>query len=167
MAEPRWLSDEEQCAWRAFLAATRQVFDELDRELQVDAGMPHTYYMILVSLSEAAGRCLRMTDLARVTGSSLSRLSHAVNRLESFGWVERRPSPDDRRSAVAVLTDAGMAVLVDAAPGHVAAVRANLFDRLTPAQVRHLREVFEAVLAGRDSPRAPEAAGGPGHRVQG
>ena len=65
MAETRWLSDDEQRTWRAFLGATRRVFDELDRELQRDAGMPHTYYTILVALSEAPGRTLRMSSWRR------------------------------------------------------------------------------------------------------
>jgi DNA-binding MarR family transcriptional regulator len=142
----RWLSAEEQLTWRAFLGATRKVFEELDRELQRDAGMPHGYYVVLVALSEAPGRAMRMTDLAVATGSSRSRLSHAVARLEEAGWVERRPCPSDRRGSLAALTDAGLAVLEAAAPGHVAGVRRHLFDRLTPAQVAQLRELSEAVL---------------------
>lgn len=146
MAEPRWLSDEEQRTWRAYLAATRLVFDELDRELQLDAGMPHAYYVVLVALSEAPHRTMRMSDLARAAGSSRSRLSHAVARLEEAGWVQRRRCADDRRGAQAVLTDAGLAVLAAAAPGHVEGVRRYLFDRLTPTQVRQLRELSDAIL---------------------
>ena len=149
MAEPRWLSDEEQCAWRAFLAATRVVFRELDRELQRDAGMPHTYYEILVALSEAPGRALRMTELAAVCDSSPSRLSHAAARLEEAGWVRRAPSPDDRRGALATLTDRGFAVLQGAAPGHVESVRRHVFDRLTPEQVAGLRGACESILGDR------------------
>lgn len=146
MPEPRWLSDEEQETWRAFLTATRRIFDELDRALQAGAGMPHAYYVVLATLSEAPQRTLRMSELAVATGSSRSRLSHAVARLEEAGWVERRPAPGDRRGAVAVLTDAGMATLSAAAPGHVDSVRRHLFDRLTAAQVCELRQVCDAVL---------------------
>lgn len=149
MADPRWLSDEEQCAWRAFLAATRVVFRELDRELQRDAGMPHTYYVILVALSEAPGRAMRMTDLAAVCDSSPSRLSHAVARLEEAGRVRRTPSPDDRRGALATLTDHGFHVLEAAAPGHVESVRRHVFDRLTADQVVELRGVCESILGDR------------------
>lgn len=149
MAEPGRLSDEEQRAWRAFLAATRRVFAELDRELQRDAGMPHAYYVVLVALSEAPGRALRMTELAHVCGSSRSRLSHAVDRLEDSGWVRRAPSASDGRGALATLTDDGAAVLAAAAPGHVEGVRRHLFDRLSPAQVGQLRAVSEAILGGR------------------
>src|SRR3712207_1742783 len=122
--EPRWLDAEEQRTWRAFLTATRLLFDRLDRELQRDAGMPHAYYEILVRLSEAPGHALRMSVLADATRSSRSRLSHAVARLEDAGWVRRENYADDRRGALAVLTDSGYATLAAAAPGHVAGVRA-------------------------------------------
>ena len=146
MADTRWLTDDEQRAWRAFLGATRQIFDELDRELQRDAGMPHTYYTILVALSEAPDRRLRMSQLADVTGSSRSRLSHAVARLEESGWVRRLSCPDDRRGALATLTDEGFAALAAAAPGHAEGVRRHLFDRLTPEQVEQLRRISDSVL---------------------
>ena len=144
----RWLDDEEQRTWRAFLAATRLIFDALDRELQRDAGMPHAYYEILVRLSEAPDRRMRMSELADATGSSRSRLSHAVARLEETGWVRREECATDRRGQLATLTEAGFEALRSAAPGHVQGVRAHLLDRLSPAQIRALREISEAVLDG-------------------
>lgn len=147
MSEPRWLDDDEQRAWRAFLGANRLLFDRLDRELQRDAGMPHTYYEILVWLSETPGRSMRMSELADRTLSSRSRLSHAVARLEEAGWVRRDDCPTDRRGALAVLTDEGFAKLVSAAPGHVEGVRTHLFDPLTPEQVVQMRAISEAILA--------------------
>ena len=145
--EPRWLDDEEQRTWRAFLAANRLLDEALDRQLQCDAGMPHTYYVILAMLSEAPGRALRMSELAGITTSSPSRLSHAVARLEEAGWVRREKSPEDRRGSVAVLTDRGWEVLAAAAPGHVAAVRENLFDLLTREQVETLGAICREVVA--------------------
>lgn len=147
MAETRWLTDDEQAAWRAYLEMTALVFEQLDRELQRDADMAHPYYMILVTLSETAGRRLRMSELAAKTQSSRSRLSHAVARLEANGWVRREPCDSDRRGLEAVLTDKGFDVLVAAAPGHVAGVRRHLFDRLTPEQVQQLGEISRAVAA--------------------
>ncbi|MGE5762835.1 MAG: MarR family winged helix-turn-helix transcriptional regulator [Mycobacterium leprae] len=143
----RWLAPDEQRVWRAFLEATRLLFDALDRQLQHDAGMPHAYYEILVRLSESPTRSLRMTDLAEASLSSRSRLSHAVARLEEAGWVRRESCPSDRRGAFAVLTDEGYAVLAAAAPGHVEAVRTHLFDPLTDRQVRQLGDISAAVLA--------------------
>ncbi len=146
MTQPQWLDDDEQRTWRAYLWGSRLLFDALDRQLQRDAGMPHAYYMILVALSEAPGRTMRMTELAAVTGSSPSRVSHAVARLEENGWVCRSPYASDRRGALASLTDTGMAVLRAAAPGHVDAVRRQVFDRLTPEQVAQLREISGAIV---------------------
>jgi DNA-binding MarR family transcriptional regulator len=145
VAHTRWLDAEEQRTWRAFLAATRLLMDRLDRQLQRDAGIPHTYYEILVRLSEVPGRALRMSQLAVSSMSSRSRISHAVARLEETGWVRRRECPTDRRGAVCELTDAGFAALEAAAPGHVQAVRESLFDLLTREQVGQLREISETV----------------------
>ncbi|MEV4655882.1 MarR family transcriptional regulator [Micromonospora sp. NPDC049301] len=141
----RWLDSDEQRTWRAYLTASRALMDTLDRELQRDAGMPHAYYEILVRLSEAPDRQLRMSDLADATGSSRSRLSHAVARLEAAGWVRREECPTDRRGQVALLTDAGFATLAAAAPGHVEGVRRHLFDALSPAQVDQLRRISETL----------------------
>ncbi|GII01684.1 MarR family winged helix-turn-helix transcriptional regulator [Planobispora takensis] len=142
----RWLDDGEQRTWRAFLAASQRIQEELDRQLQRDSGMPHTYYAILVRLSEAEKRKMRMSELAGSVGSSPSRLSHAVARLEERGWVRRVPCESDRRVSWAVLTDEGLAVLVAAAPGHVEAVRRTLFDRLGPEQVGQLAEICMEIL---------------------
>jgi DNA-binding MarR family transcriptional regulator len=146
MSEPRWLDDDEQRTWRAFIAGFRTLFDQLDRELQRDAGIPHAYYEILVRLSETPGRSLRMSELAERTDSSRSRLTHAVDRLEERGWVRREDCPSDRRGQLAVLTDEGMQTLRAAAPIHVEGVRTHLFDQLSPEQVRQLRTISEAIL---------------------
>ncbi len=145
MAQARWLTDAEQHAWRAFLEATRRLDEQLDRELQLQAGMPLGYYTILAMLSEAPARTLRMSDLAERTWSSRSRLSHAVDRLEEKGWVQRISCPSDKRGAFALLTDAGFAVLEAAAPGHVEGVRRHVFDQLTPSQVEALGTISQKV----------------------
>ncbi|MGN9837739.1 MarR family winged helix-turn-helix transcriptional regulator [Nonomuraea sp. H19] len=144
----RWLDEDEQLTWRRFLAATQLINEALDRQLQRDASMPHTYYMILVALSEAPGRSMRMSELAARAQCSQSRLSHAVARLEERGWVRRERCPADRRGNVAVLTDDGYAALAGAAPGHVEQVRRSLFDVLTPEQVRSLDEICSALVSG-------------------
>lgn len=151
MTETRWLSADEQRAWRAYLEATSLLFDALDRQLQADSGMPHAYYEILVRLSEADDRQMRMSELANRTRSSRSRLSHAVARLEERGWVERTDCPTDRRGQVAHLTDAGYAVLAAAAPAHVDAVRNHVVDKLTPEQVRQLEAISSALIAGLEA----------------
>lgn len=154
--QPRWLSAEEQRTWLALLAAINLLDEDLDRQLQRDAGMPHTYYMVLAALSDSPGRRMRMSDLASINHASQSRLTHAVNRLVAAGWVRREKCTGDRRVIYAVLTDEGFEVLKAAAPGHVEAVRNTLFDQLTGEQVRQLREISETLIARRGgSPRWP------------
>ncbi|MFJ5079922.1 MarR family winged helix-turn-helix transcriptional regulator [Streptomyces sp. NPDC088553] len=148
MTEPRWLTDEEQHVWRAYLHATTLLEDHLDRQLQRDAGMPHIYYGLLVQLSQAPRRRLRMTELARSAKITRSRLSHAIARLEKNGWVRRENCPSDKRGQFARLTDEGMEVLRQNAPGHVAAVRQALFDRLSPDQVTQLGAIMRVMAEG-------------------
>jgi len=152
MSETRWLTEREQEIWRSFLSATLGLSDAMARQLQRDAGMPHAYYEILVALSEAPDRTLRMSELAGVRNSSRSRLSHAVARLEETGWVRRRDCPTDKRGSFAMLTDAGYAALEAAAPGHVNEVRARLFDQPTPEQVEQLGEISAAIQRGLGTP---------------
>jgi DNA-binding MarR family transcriptional regulator len=157
-SEPRWLTADEQQTWRVFLTASQTLFATVESQLQHDSGIPHGYYEILVRLSEAPDRTLRMSQLAEAATSSKSRLSHAVARLEERGWVERTDCPTDRRGQFARLTDTGFAVLEAAAPGHVEKVRQALFDLLTPEQVGQLREISEAVVAAADHAIGPGLA---------
>ncbi|MFE5796831.1 MarR family winged helix-turn-helix transcriptional regulator [Streptomyces sp. NPDC056503] len=154
--EPRWLSDGEQRVWRSYLHATTLLEDHLDRQLQRDAGMPHVYYGLLVQLSQAPRRRLRMTELAKSAKITRSRLSHAVARLEKNGWVRREECPSDKRGQYAHLTDEGVEVLRRTAPGHVAAVRQALFDRLSPEQVDQLGTIMRVMAEGLE-PAGPDA----------
>ena len=152
---PRWLSGPEQRTWRSFLTANRLLFDRVERQLQQEAGLPHAYFEILVRLSEAPGRAMRMSELASTALSSRSRLSHAVARMEDAGWVRRKPCESDRRGQIAELTDAGLAQLESAVPSHVEEVRSLLFDALTETQREALLEVSDAIIdhiTGGDRP---------------
>lgn len=150
-----WLDDTQQRSWRAYLQASNTLWDTLDRQLQRDSGINHAYYEILVTLSESPDHQLRMSELADHLLSSRSRLSHAVARLEERGWVERVACPTDRRGQLAQLTSTGFAALVEAAPAHVAAVRATLVDALTPEQLDQLRTISEAISAASKAYDAP------------
>ena len=141
MAAPRWLSPEELEAWMATIGVITRLPNLLDRQLQRDSGLTHFEYQVLAGLSQAADRTMRMSTLAEFTEGQLPRLSQVGARLEMRGWIIRRPDPTDRRSTLATLTDAGMEVLVAAAPGHVEEVRRIVFDPLTAAQVRQLHEI--------------------------
>ena len=147
MSDTRWLDEHEQHTWRSFLTAQRLLFDGIERQLQQDSSLPHTYYEILVRLSEIPDRTLRMSELASSSLSSRSRISHAVARLEELGWVRRRQCEHDKRGQLAELTEEGMAGLEAAAPGHVQAVRRGLFDALSAEQVAALRDISETLVA--------------------
>ncbi|GAA2222129.1 MarR family transcriptional regulator [Streptomyces nogalater] len=144
----RWLTPEEQRAWRAYIAASRLLEDAIDRQLQQEGGMPHLFYSVLSSLSDTPGRRLRMTDLAEALKITRSRLTYVVNRLERDGLVRRENCPEDKRASLAVLTDEGMAVLERTAPGHVETVRSLLFDRLTEEQVGQLEAICTGIAHG-------------------
>ena len=146
MTEGRWLDADERRQWLAFVFAKTLLDEQLERDLQRDSKIPFAYYQILVSLSESEGRSLRMSDLADMLLISRSRLSHSITKLESFGWVKRSPTPEDRRGAIACLTEKGLEVLRAAAPAHVESVRTHLFDQLTPEQMDQLRVICETLL---------------------
>lgn len=150
MADPRvaWLDDTEMRAWLGLVQTLQLLPLALDRQLQAEAGIPHAYYMVLAILSEAPDRSLRMSRLAAMTSTSMSRLSHSVARLEERGWVERSACSQDKRGAWAALTDAGHAALADAAPGHVAEVRRRVLDPLSREQVEALADIATTLATG-------------------
>ena len=147
---PRWLSPEERLTWLAMVSMLIRVPAALDAQLQRDAGMSHFEYQVLAGLSEAPSRTLRMSTLAMLAEGSLPRLSQAVSRLERRGWVRRTPDPADGRYTLAILTDDGWAKVSETAPGHVEEVRRLLFDPLTKAQSRQLREIGRRIMTAID-----------------
>ncbi len=147
-----WLGEEEREAWRALIMLTQLLPGALDRQLQADAGVAHSDYAVIATLSDAPSRRMRMSDLASMMDYSQSRLSHAMTRIERLDWVRREPCPSDKRVCYAVLTDHGQSVLTHVAPGHVSHVRRLVFDHLTTTQVRQLCRIADAIL--------PQIAGG-------
>jgi DNA-binding MarR family transcriptional regulator len=136
--EPRWLSDDEQRAWRATLYTHMLLLRQLDRDLQPEGLSLHDYE-ILVVLSEATGQRLRMTDLADATVQSRSRLSHQITRMEARDLVKREECEGDKRGTWTVLTESGQAAIERVAPYHVDSVRRHFLDRMTPAQLQDMR----------------------------
>ncbi|GAB2699643.1 MarR family winged helix-turn-helix transcriptional regulator [Nocardia thraciensis] len=143
--EPRWLSSAQQRAWRAYMDGGQRLLAELNRQLQRDSDLSLAEYRILVLLSEAQGRSLRMSDLADGVLSSRSRLTHQIRRMEEQGMVRRTSAEEDGRGVRAHLTEEGMHRLRAAAPGHVHAVRRNFVDLLTPEQLEVIGDVFETI----------------------
>jgi DNA-binding MarR family transcriptional regulator len=144
--EVPWLTDDERRTWIAVSVLIEVLSTSIDAQLKRDAGLNLFEYLVMAGLSDAPGKAIRMSDLAAFASGSLSRLSHAVSRLEKQGFVVRRPSREDPRSTEAVLTDAGMAKMVESAPDHVRQVRRLLVDQLTPSQLAQLGRISRQLI---------------------
>jgi DNA-binding MarR family transcriptional regulator len=143
---PRWLDTEQQRIWRSYLLGSARLAQRLDADLR-EFGLDLAEYEILVTLSEAPERRVRMSDLAEAVHQSRSRLTHTVSRMEAAGLVDRSSCPTDRRGVWAHLTDQGMELLEAAAPSHVEAVRRNFVEAMTADDYAALGRGFAAVLA--------------------
>ena len=148
--DTHWLSTEESAAWVRLVALTELLPGALDAQLLRDAQLTHFEYAALMALAESPDRTMRMTALASRTNATLPRLSHVARRLEERGLIHRFPCPTDRRATNATITDAGMELIADAAPGHVETVRANVLDAFSPEQLAQLYEIAGAVLTRLD-----------------
>ncbi|MDJ1137354.1 MarR family winged helix-turn-helix transcriptional regulator [Streptomyces iconiensis] len=157
MAETRWLDEHEMAAWQGFLEATSRVSRHLEQQLKDDAGLSHPQYEILVRLAAAPDGEVRMTELAEGLFTSKSGLTYQVGQLEKRGLVTRRSCPTDVRGVLAVLTPTGRRTLREAAPGHVAAVRASLIDVLDEEELT----VLARALGRVGSRLRPDGAAGP------
>lgn len=146
MSGPRWLTPEERELWLVLNLVTDSLQAGVDAQLRRDHRLTQFEYYALVRLSGSPERTASMSDLAEMVNGSLSRLSHVVGRLETRGWVVRRPSEQDRRTSLLTLTDAGYDVLAAAAPSHVEEVRRLVFDRLPPSSVPRLVELLRPLL---------------------
>ena len=142
---PRWLSDEEQRAWRAYIRLAQLLMRQLDRDLHPFELSMHDYE-ILVELSEAPLTRMRMTELAERTAQSRSRLSHQISRMETKGLVSREGCEGDKRGTFAVLTARGAASIEEVAPYHVASVREHFIDLLDAAELAAIARACEPVL---------------------
>jgi len=148
--EPRWLDQDERATWLSLVSLLIKLPAALDAQLQRDAGLSHFEYTVLAGLSEAPGGSLRMSVLAALADGSLPRLSQVVARLERRCLVRRTPDPDDGRYTLATLTDAGRAVVTEAAPAHVETVRNLVFDPLPKSKPRQLRDICHRILTAID-----------------
>ena len=141
---PRWLNPTEMKAWRRYIIASRRLLEALDSDLDAhDLSMPD--YEILVQLSDAPDRSMRMSELAEKALLSRSRLSHRMKVMEKEGWLRREPCPGDKRGYFAVMTAKGWKAIVAAAPDHVESVRSRFIDHLSKDDQKVLSEIFERV----------------------
>ncbi len=151
MPDLRWLSDDEQRAWRLFLRFQRTLADRLTGDL-APFGLGFADYEVLALLSEAPGRQLRMTELAQVVVSPRSRLTYQIDQLAHRGLVERIKCDTDRRGYYAHLTDLGWDTVRILAPVHVSGVRRHLFEHLTHEDVAAMAAILERAVDGLQVP---------------
>lgn len=137
----RWLSADEEQAWRAFRRLLTTLPARLARDLSADTGLSMTDYEVLSTLSEKPDRRWALKDLAAKMEWSRSRLSHHTTRMQDRGLIEREPDPDDARGCLLVLTDNGHTELERAAPAHLDSVRDRFIDHLDPAELALLGRI--------------------------
>src|SRR3954452_18525939 len=143
MTEP--LSDTQQECWRAFVESSWALHTRLEDELRAATGLSMPDYHVMVTLSEAPERRLRMGELAGRLVFSPSRLTYQINSMVKRGLVRKQACPDDGRGQEAVLTDSGMAQLVAAAPLHLTTVRESFIDHLEPEELAVIGRVFAKI----------------------
>jgi DNA-binding MarR family transcriptional regulator len=146
---PRWLSVDQQQVWRSYLLGSARLAERLDADLR-EFGIDLGEYEILVTLSEAPERRVRMSELADAVHQSRSRLTHTVTRLENAGLVDRSNCPTDRRGVWAHLTDEGMELLELAAPSHVEAVRRNFVEAISEEDYAAVGRAFAGVVSATE-----------------
>jgi DNA-binding MarR family transcriptional regulator len=147
----RWLTAAEVESWLSLVRLMTWLPWSIDQQLRRDANLGMVEYQVMARLSQRPERTLRMSSLADLANSSLSRLSHLVKRLEERGLVRREPDPADGRFTIAILTDKGFQALADAAPGHVAHVRSLVIDVLSPEQLRRMGLAADRIMSRIDT----------------
>ncbi|MDT4992492.1 MAG: hypothetical protein QOH97_2384 [Actinoplanes sp.] len=140
MAEP--LNDTQQACWRAFIESSWALHNRLEDDLRAATGLSMADYHVLVTLSEAPRRQFRMGELAGRLVFSPSRATYQISSMSKRGLVRKQPCSADGRGQEVVLTDAGLAALVAAAPLHLATVRESFIDDLDAAELAVITSVF-------------------------
>lgn len=147
----RWLTAEEERAWRAFLRIMVAVRTGTARDL-AERGLSEPDYEVLSTLSERPDHASTLGEQADKMGWSRSRLSRHASRMESRGLLRRSPDPEDGRGCVLTLTDGGLAALEDAAPAHLESVRHHFIDHLTPGDLTVLEDIARRLGEAKNTP---------------
>ncbi|CAG7650056.1 MarR family winged helix-turn-helix transcriptional regulator [Actinacidiphila bryophytorum] len=143
-AATRWLTPEEERAWRAYRRMVTAVQVRTAQDL-AEHGLSEADYEVLSTLSERPGSAGPLHEQAAKMGWSRSRLSRHATRMESRGLLRRDPDPADGRGCILVLTPQGLRTLEDTAPAHLASVRRHFVDRLTPEDLAALEAIAAKV----------------------
>lgn len=143
----RPLDAHEELFWRSLQRVMIALPRVLDDDLLHATGLSLTDYAVLVNLSEAEGRELRMTDLAAATALSASRMTRVVEVLQRRELVTKRRASEDGRGFVAAITETGMQRLADAYSRHLASAREHVIDRLPPRLVGQLSQILADIAS--------------------
>ncbi|MGW0336115.1 MarR family winged helix-turn-helix transcriptional regulator [Streptomyces sp. NPDC003011] len=146
----RWLTPEEQRAWRGFVRLHERLGGRLGRQLQAESNMSTADFAVLVELTDVSEGRQRFLDLAHSLEWEKSRMSHHIARMAKRGLVTRQECPEDGRGAFVVITEAGREAVEAAAPRHVEAVRSLFLDHVTPAELRMLADISDRVVGKMD-----------------
>ncbi|BBZ62294.1 transcriptional regulator [Mycolicibacterium monacense] len=146
-----WLTDDEQRAWRAYLAMQQALGRHLHQHLQREFELSDSDFEILVNLSEADGERMRPVDLGAATQWEKSRLSHHLSRMEARGLIRREPGGG--RYPVVALTEGGRAALAAGAPANAARVRELFIDVVGADRLEVLRGIADDVVAAVEAHR--------------
>jgi DNA-binding MarR family transcriptional regulator len=144
MAAPKWLTEDEMKAWRSFITTAMDLMRSIELDLQ-PFGLDTGDYQLLAILSEAPDHRLRMCDLADMLRLSRSGLTRRMEGVMAAKLVARERDERDGRSANAVLTAKGYALLKKAAPTHVASVRARMIDLLSASEIKGIGTAFTKI----------------------
>jgi len=145
LMEPKWLSGDEEKAWRGFVALRIGLVGYLARQLAQECGITEAEFEVLVVVSEAPGQRIRSRELGKALNWERSRLSHQIARMEERGMVAREQCENDARGFDVLLTKVGLKAIQAAAPKHLEAVRHCFIDLLTPAQMKALANIADVV----------------------
>jgi DNA-binding MarR family transcriptional regulator len=149
------LNADEELVWRSLMRLVFTLRPALDEDLQRSCGLSSTEYSVLMHVSEALDRQLRISDLADRTSLSPSRISRVIDQMARLGFVERCSRPGDARNTYVVLTRRGLVMLRKAWQHHLRSVRKRAFDHLTASEtqtlgplLQRLAEVGDALACG-------------------
>lgn len=140
----KWLNPREMKAWRSYVTTARRLTEAMQDDI-AEHDLSLADYEVLVLLSEAKDRMLRMSDLADSAMLSKSRLSHRLKVMEKAGWVERQKCKEDGRGFWAVMTDKGWKTIQKAAPDHLISIRTRFVDHLTSKDQEDIARIFDRV----------------------
>ena len=152
------MTPTEEMFWRALMRIVVSLPRQLHSDMVRATGLTASEYTVIMNLSEAPNRQLRMADLADASGLSASRTTRLVDDLQSHGLVVKRASAADGRSNLAQLTSLGLTKLRSAWPAHVASVRGRALDHIPPGTLATTAQALGAVAAQLEDSRVGPAA---------